>query len=71
MTHKDAHKLLDAAWKSYRKTTAGKSDSISQIAEAVGIPYTNAYNAIHGRTKCSADTWVKLMRYLKGLEIKL
>lgn len=71
MNEKDAQKILNAAWESYRKTKAGKADSISQIAEALDMPYTNAYNAIKGKTRCSADTWVKLMRYLKGLEIKL
>lgn len=71
MTHKDAQRLLDNAWEAYKKTKAGKADSIAQIAEALGMPYTNAYNAIKGKTKCSADTWVKLMRYLKGLEIRL
>lgn len=71
MNEANAHKILSRAWTSYKKTTSGKKDSISQIASKLDIPYSNAYNAIHGRTKCSADTWVKLMRYLKGLEVTL
>ena len=71
MTHRDAQKILMAAWEKYKKTEAGKKDTISKIAQSLDIPYTNAYNALKGKTHCSANTWVKLMRYLKGLEIKL
>ena len=65
----DAYKLLKKAWEKHKKSPLGKTDSISRIAKITGMPYSNCYNALHGKTNCNADTWVTLMRYFNHLDI--
>ena len=69
MNQASANSILKKAWKKHQRTDEGQFDTISSISKKTKIPYSNCYNALHGKTKCNADTWVTLMRYFNHLKL--
>lgn len=64
-----AHSSLFSAYKEYCSKDP-KNNNLKKISRITGIAYSSVHDAIHGKHKMYADTWLTLMRYFDAIIIK-